>query len=1356
MKVRIGFLSLLVLLAFDGRAESAPPPTAPQKPLQISLGGEPLELVSGSLNATAGGPLGHSVLSAAVEKTPLIFRGAQGTGNRRITALVRLHTGESAAASATISVAKKDEKDPGLRVVLSAARGGDAVTCQVTLSGKPLHDAKELAEKLDWTPEVHNSFTFYPRAYPFKDIRPGWPEDYRARIEHDMAQLPDVPDKWLSVRIELATTEIHVWLDDRLVTQKYETDLPIDGTSSISLAGGAQLAAFSSSPWKSISSRFRPISIDAYNNAKAFIGNAAVKPESLPAAGEDGLAVIDDVPFRVAAMNAEGNDHIDIGRSLFRQANFEGYQETMGPMWVGSSHRDPARIQLRVPNGPYDALYLLAAAEEKPNTVPIVTAMFYRPSAGFAENFEAKVPLASAQSTDAKSISVTLANGKTANLWLVKIPLDPGRLSLFADSDILEFELTKRVALYRQYPDPIVYGWHQAGLPSSVHVYGATLGTTPVAMKVMPDNFGHVWTAPQTPSYTISFTCDAAVDQRPILTVSTRSYDGSETTEQKRDVRVATGETEKVKVSVPVKLNGYHDITFTAEVAGKTWTEKRSFVRLAPDNRAAKWTPGQGALFGYWSYHGGHYTPKAEHHVALMTAAGARTSIGVPNADLEPIKQHWGGVSAGAWEVAPQPWAMDEPIDPQKYAAYQKTVVEAFHKARDKMLPEHRPDHVYFFPEPHISQRLTEGNLPEYWHGEPLKYTDEEQKRLRMFMVTAKCAAEAIRKEFPDLKILVPWGDALFVPPMLRAGFPKELIDGSGIDTPGFERLPEMQLHQGSIHRLYELRKEYEKAGIPKPQLQYTEGIFVPTEPGSVSYREQMDIYHRATLLSMAYGVDRFYAGWFCFDSGNYYGAEHYGGCGIQRRIPYCDPKPAYAAYATMTDRLDRANFDGWLKTGSLSTYCLRFKGPRGNVYALWTLRGKRPVTLTLVNDGEVPVTDSMNNTKTLKSENKHVTFGTDPSIVYVSASSEVTGAEAGEPDHSDAAPPEGAKPLADLGDGSWTFTGKPDLVYQNSSFAVVRYPGNFEGKVVADPAKGKVLRSTLGKQEQVHELMPWYGVLAPKKPIALPGAPSHLGLWVKGNSDWGRVVYVLRDAKGERWTSVGTRDQYNCDDPHCWSAFNFDGWRYLRFESPGHAGYDNFRKAGTTWWGANDGDGIVDLPLTLEQIIVEQRSHVLYVNDVQPAASDSVDLGKLYVEYESPADATPEAIRISKLRMPPVPKTMNLPNPIAQMQQTGVLDPPTIDKVVPPLEHDDGTTMLVHFTPVPMAKKHFVWGGTYEDGRGAVNLMPAGAKPGVLLRGLRPGPTFYVWMTYQDEKGQMSKPSPPVNIVLVDRFKEK
>jgi hypothetical protein len=1222
-------LAVLTLAALALVLPAAAPPAPSLEPV-LGKGADAAWAATGPFLVGRDEGLGKQVLT--VQKGALALDSkAPAAGAREIRALLRLRTGEMPTVTADLRLATKDARDLGLRMVVSTSRGSGQVSCLVQQAGKPLHDATALAKDLDWDPAPSNGFTYYPRAYSPKDIHADWPKDVRARIEHDMAALPDVENKWLSVRVQVREGEVCFWLDDHLVARKVGPDVHADGLTRIEMSPGVQLASCDVVPWTPTKG-YVPLHLDGYANAREFLSGAAVKSESLPTGSP---AVVDRVPFYFPAVNAEGKDHIDVGRSLYRQANLDGYMPSSEHRWIGSSRRDPARIQLRIPNGQYDALYLVAASDERPDHVPLVSAMFFRPGAGFAETFAAQVPLATARSSSARPVPVTLANGKQANLWLVKIPLDPGRLSAFADMDVVEVELTKEVHQFRSYPDPFLYGWHQGGRPSAVHVYAATLAEVPVGFTFAPDRFGHVWTAPAVPGYTAALTNHTDADVKGTLTVTTRSYDGTEKSRQEQPVSVAKAGRQQVKLSVPVKLNGYHDIVATLDLGGRTWTEKRSFVRLAPDTRAPRHTEGKGALFGYWSYHGGHYTPKAEHHIELMKEAGARTSIGVARKDNPVVEAHWGRVSAGAWEVAPQPWAAEEPVDPKKYADYQKAVVEAFTKAREAVPPEHRPDHVYFFPEPHVSTRLTEGNIPTYWGEKDYVLTPDEQKNLRMFLVTAKCAAEAVRKKWPDLKILVPWGDALFVPALLRAGFPKELIDGSGIDTPGFERLPEMQLHQISVHRLYELRKEFARAGIPEPVLQYCEGIFVPTEPGAVSWREQMDLYNRWVLISMAYGVKRFYSGWFAFDCGNYYGSEHYGGCGIQRRIPYCDPKPAYAAYATMTDRLDQANFDGWLKTGSLTTYCLRFKGPRGNVYTLWTIRGKRPVTLTLAADGDVTVTDAMNNARVLKSQNRQVTFTTDPSVLYVTGA-EVASVAVGEPDHSDAGPSADARQVADLGDGSWNYTSERDRTYENGTFAVQRYPGKFSSAVVTDPARGKVLRSTLEKQEAVHELMPWYNVLGPKQPVALDGAPAALGLWVKGASDWGRVIYVLRDARGERWTSIGTQDQYNCDDVHSWSAFNFDGWRYVRFELPGHTGWDSFREHGTTWWRSDGGDGVVDLPLTLEKIIVEQRSHILYVNDVQPAASSQVGFGKLFVEYANPADATEEAVRISRLRMPP------------------------------------------------------------------------------------------------------------------------
>jgi len=37
------------------------------------------------------------------------------------------------------------------------------------------------------------------------------------------------------------------------------------------------------------------------------------------------------------------------------------------------------------------------------------------------------------------------------------------------------------------------------------------------------------------------------------------------------------------------------------------------------------------------------------------------------------------------------------------------------------------------------------------------------------------------------------------------------------------------------------------------------------------------------------------------------------------------------------------------------------------------------------------------------------------------------------------------------------------------------------------------------------------------KKPAVIPGKATALGVWVKGNSGWGRIAFQIRDAKGER-----------------------------------------------------------------------------------------------------------------------------------------------------------------------------------------------------------------------------------------------
>jgi hypothetical protein len=300
---------------------------------------------------------------------------------------------------------------------------------------------------------------------------------------------------------------------------------------------------------------------------------------------------------------------------------------------------------------------------------------------------------------------------------------------------------------------------------------------------------------------------------------------------------------------------------------------------------------------------------------------------------------------------------------------------------------------------------------------------------------------------------------------------------------------------------------------------------------------------------------------------------------------------------------------------------------------------------------------------------------------------------------------------------------------------------------------------------------MPFYTTLVPPKPIVISGKASHLGLWLKAAGDWGRVVYCLKDAKGERWLSIGKKDEWNVDDTHNWSAFNYDGWRYLTFELPANAPYDLYREAGTSFWGnyppldakerkgkrdEGDSDMVVDLPLTLEKIIVERRTHVIHATEQLPAAPDDVLLGTLLAEYEAPADKTDEAVRRSRLRMPLPTTAPELANPIRKLAEAGTTAGPNVTKIAPPEREYDGRRCHVHFAPSAGAKSYDLWVSAYADGRGAILLGKDWTGPGQLLTGLSPNVDLYLFIVAKDTAGKSSQPGNGFKINLKDMFPQR
>ena len=363
-----------------------------------------------------------------------------------------------------------------------------------------------------------------------------------------MARIPTTHDRWYTVRIESGPGDVRFWLDDRLVAIKRNHDLTSGSIARLQLSPGTELLRADLTTLETRTHEMIPLG--GYSNEVNFL-DSQVKHEVLPL-GE--TLKVGDVPFAMPHVNLEGKDHIDIGKSLFRHANQEGYFPTYEHTWIGPpgpARRDPARIQLRVPNARYEALYLLAAADGAANSVPLVTAMFYRPGAGFAENFEATVPLATADSSGATPYPVTLANGKKANLWLVKIPLDPGRLTAFADMDIVEIELTKKVHQFRSYPDPILYGWHQGGLPSGVHVFGVTLQEFAPPVRLPARALRPRLDRRRRCRRTSLASMPHLPEAKGSISVVTKSHDGTETLKATVPIDLKKGASRKGQAAVP-------------------------------------------------------------------------------------------------------------------------------------------------------------------------------------------------------------------------------------------------------------------------------------------------------------------------------------------------------------------------------------------------------------------------------------------------------------------------------------------------------------------------------------------------------------------------------------------------------------------------------------------------------------------------------------------------------------------------------------------------------------------------------------------------------------------------------------
>lgn len=1313
---------------------------------------------------------GWQMVSPAT-KTDLVVAMVDGqpvfrVGTTGLTLTSREKTSSDVELRLRFRMTSPDDKGSSLSILPGLADAKQAVSpLRVTLSVAAGADPDSLVWNMPPMPDQKAAGIGRYGAGTLPKNRLTWPDLVRRRMEADTVAEPRLTQRWLTLRYQLRKNEGRVFLDDRLLRAGSHPKLDTSGFVRATFTRGVEIASLAIVQLAPADRRFETVGLEGYVNADRFRGS--------PVELERRELEVGGVPFVLPRPDERKRDHIDLKPSWLACGLVPG-DHSAGhsglSRWHGAMQRTPSRFQFRVPQGQYTKLHLLAAFSGEPDTIPTVTAQFYRVNAGSPVNFVGKAPLFSAPAQP-HAVAASLGGKGTANLHLVTIPLEPNGTSAFSDQDHLEFELTKQVHTYRGYPDPIQYSEHGGGLPSGVHVFGITLERPAVEIDFQPDVFAHVWTAPAKPSYTAKLKNTSAEAQKTVnLELTTTSHDGQEETVTRDSVKLTPGAEHSVPFTLDLKKHGHHEVTLRITSGGETRTQRRSLAYLHPDTRErGNWEEGKGPIFGLWDWNGAHGTPNGMPRLKLMAAAGMESSMASFTASVlsDEEKAFLDSIGAKSFFLAYQLHMSKKQLlggkewDATKPAEMQVALIE--HLKKQPMAQQSKinsPELAVFFAEPLLGP-VSYMSQPEHYGEPPHELSPEEKAAYQRYLDYFLIAGQAIKKEWPHAKLLMPWGIPTFPIPFLRySKEARDLMDGPALDVVLFERLPEMQLHQVTFSSgMWQLKQDWLKTGKPWPTFSTIEGPCVsPAAPGALTAQQEADHTIRAYMILAAYGTTRHLGYPVAFHCQGYWGETHYGG-GLCDRLPLVTPRPAFSAYAAMTRQLNRMNFVKSVPTGSNTVFCYQFKHYKTGelLHVLWTLRGKRPVSVAATQD--VTVYDDMDNPTVAPRDGDAATFTISPSPCYLRGLKGDAKITLGTPAHADARPATESVRLAQLGDGAWKLSEERDLIYEDSHAEFIRrFPGTFTITTQSgDAAFGKTLSVHLGKQEKDRKVMPFYTTLAPPKPIVIPGTASHLGLWVKASSDWGRFVYCLTDAKGERWISVGQKGEWNVDDTHCWSQFCFDGTRYLRFELPGNAPYDGYREKGTSYWGHyGEGDAIVDYPLTLEKIIVERRTHVIAGTELVRASTDDVLLGSLYAEYETAADRTPDAVRRSRLRMPLPAAPPELANPLKKLNETGTGAGPNITKIAPPERDYDGKRCHVSFEPMETAAKYDIWASPYADGRGAVQLGAGWTKPGQLLTGLSPNIDLYLFVVAVDSMGKPSRPGKAFKVNLKDMFPMK
>ena len=964
--------------------------------------------------------------------------------------------------------------------------------------------------------------------------------------------------------------------------------------------------------------RFTVIDLGLNPRAKAFAdATSTLKP---------GLQDFSGVPIAVAAPI----DSADV--AICKQGKGNWALEVEEYHGRSPAHGFPSAIHYRLPAAPYGKAYVIFALDPDKAKDPILTVRIgHYTGHGSGGNMlgDTVIDLSDGKIPESyKQVGTVRKGGKDIPLYLAAIPLNIGDVLDIASGEnydwissggYLDFEFTgKGWENFEQInrsikPDP--------NSDSAFNIFGVTLEKIPVKVTFKQEQPGNIFTLDEQNRKTTFFLTALRDDARGQVSWTALDAEGGKVFEGKKGYSIAkAGSSNAVEIALDgAKTPGYYTlrVIFDDAKSGCSLLHNAAFAIMPRAGRkVSKWD----SPYAVWwfSAHGSPGTP--EIGGPIMQKAGiVRASANNQLKDEHYEKYNLTNyritymdpaVDRKTGEFKPVTVTSPDPDDPEgkktikkEYPVEEGTAINL----RRTLEKNPRIDTVMLWHESAPGY-----GIPEELLGKPVPQEKiEADKMLAVKVDLCGRIVRRVNKELGrDVKLQIGNSSASIgaVVRPLRAGARADSYHLIGIETPSQvippERLIEVGLQGMVVSK--DIGAYYaKKQGVRAPGLNGCWEFTYRCER-DMGERQQAEWYVRDVLISLANDFYYISPG-ILFDCKNGYYNGLWGGSGLIRRAPFCYPKQAYVAYGVLTSVLDGVKFVRQLDTGSTTVYALEFKRADGKfAYALWAARGEAAFEIDSTTGGVA--TYMLGATANFGKGKAVVNGGTSPT--YLVVDKPINGVSiAGRTFKKDQA-------LAARAQTAWAIdkadevTLEPDLSFTtgNTHSLPIMQASDFTLAQVTDEEKGDCIEVALdtSKNTDTSKYITEYTTVRFKEPKPVPGNPSVIGVWVKGNSNWGQIRFEIEDAGGEVFKNETTGPSWGCNIMD-WPgnlAVSFDGWNFVytalrattlvNDHSPGPV---------SEQWVSEGGDKRIDLPIKVRAITVGMNRHKLDLLDFKPSA---------------------------------------------------------------------------------------------------------------------------------------------------------